>query len=1313
MQQLCLLALLLATSLAGHIPQERIIDLNETTSEGSVASKKLSRTHLESLCVRMHNNTAFLGVEPYARLMVTSASDCRRHCINVFPKCKAVVFYYISGQDKEYACYLFDKNSIDEEVALVTEKPRTADDKIRALEVVINCHEFDPFPPLESEFVQSSDKVAKKKRDVCFDCPVSTTGRWTPWSECYDGFMSRSQPCSYGRLIQRQACPYSDATLGGMSNSAQAPAVVSGPQVVYPPNGYVHLAANTAEYQSIIASQRGTMSNEICCARQNFYRNLKAALLNEAASITIPECPVPCPYGLQYPGPLYTVFQPSAELPGFTGTQFASYASPGIPQVVQAIQPAPHVVHAIQPAPQVVHAIQPAPQIVHAAQEAPQVIQAFQPAPVVVQAIKPAEQALRRIQVMHPPTVGRPITMEVPVLRPSYTERIGSVQPQYRVQEHMIHRPSAPQAPHVVLPERVQPMPQVPEGMPTLEDQRAVKLPQIPEVPRLPHVEEGPQLPEAPRLPHVEGVPQIPGAPQVPQMGKLPSVAEVPSLPQAPRQPVPQPQPRVPFHIPEETETIEEIIETTPPPIWDEWSEWSTCSRTCGAGTQQRYRNCKTSACEGDGVEQRSCAFLKPCETWSMWTEWIDCSVTCGEGKRSRSRFCHLGEGRCDGENYEMESCGMDTPCAHWASWLEWTECTRTCGGGIRRRLRECIGGYCPGKRFEEAACNTEICSSWTNWQEWSHCSVSCGEGTKNRWRICVGESCEGESEETETCSVIQTCPEWAEWDPWSECTATCDFGIKRRFRTCNNGYCPGPRMQEVACESLPPCSAWSTWHEWSSCSATCGKGVRVRSRECTQEERCTGDEEETEECESDTPCSQWTEWGHWSECDKECGPGNKERNRECVTIDGRLSSNCYGRSKETIVCNDKPCCEWSQWSIWSNCNKQCGRGDMMRTRVCQRPGLDDDGCVCEGPRDEHKTCNEHPCPEARHTITRTRITGTVETLPQPEPEEEYGEIETSPVEKTHEEQITETSRLPVDHRPQQVEPHREMQREQLPSVHPPVQVDSHREMQRLQPPPQAYPHIPLETHPPTVQRPQLEYPQLTTERGYQRPMLSWPPLQPVVPLPESHPGYPEPRIEGQVPYTEPSISVPSRWSKWQLPSMTRVGGRRTLHGRWDARSGTYVERRIVEAPSAANDYRETVYVEVERGRFVPDCTLLDASGAECVGRKFGASEIILKDDGSIQIVGSGAASYTGSLGSFSGAAGYPVESGAVTEAPISDHNVACGWSNWHDWSACTEVDIERRRSRQCLGVSGCVCYGKNGETKACDASNQCADGLC
>ncbi len=49
-----------------------------------------------------------------------------------------MVFYYVHGTKKHF-CFLFDKNSVDEKIGLVEEKPLTKKDVVRSLEIVVHC----------------------------------------------------------------------------------------------------------------------------------------------------------------------------------------------------------------------------------------------------------------------------------------------------------------------------------------------------------------------------------------------------------------------------------------------------------------------------------------------------------------------------------------------------------------------------------------------------------------------------------------------------------------------------------------------------------------------------------------------------------------------------------------------------------------------------------------------------------------------------------------------------------------------------------------------------------------------------------------------------------------------------------------------------------------------------------------------------------------------------------------------------------------------------------------------------------------------
>lgn len=96
---------------------------------------------------------------------------------------------------------------------------------------------------------------------------------------------------------------------------------------------------------------------------------------------------------------------------------------------------------------------------------------------------------------------------------------------------------------------------------------------------------------------------------------------------------------------------------------WNEWTQFSPCSTTCGGGQQQRQRLClggrhgdqltptlfiycgETSGtmCVGNAVESRPCS-QQPCPTgqWTEWTAFGPCSQTCGNGQAVLCVLCKV-----------------------------------------------------------------------------------------------------------------------------------------------------------------------------------------------------------------------------------------------------------------------------------------------------------------------------------------------------------------------------------------------------------------------------------------------------------------------------------------------------------------------------------------------------------------------------------------------------------------------------------------------------------------------------------------------
>uniref|UniRef100_A0A0K0D3H3 TSP1_spondin domain-containing protein n=1 Tax=Angiostrongylus cantonensis TaxID=6313 RepID=A0A0K0D3H3_ANGCA len=231
------------------------------------------------------------------------------------------------------------------------------------------------------------------------------------------------------------------------------------------------------------------------------------------------------------------------------------------------------------------------------------------------------------------------------------------------------------------------------------------------------------------------------------------------------------------------------------------------------------------------------------------------------------------------------------------------------------------------------------VCQTWSDWCEWSTCSGSCGIGERTRTRFCYLENrrCEGKDFEVNACNP-GPCPEWEEWNEWSSCSTSCGVGVSRRRRSClggalGNNMCLGPSSEQRFCEEAL-CPLWTSWVEWGACSVTCGVGTRHRYRTCQYGTDCPGPQKETIPCYGSS-CPAWTEWCEWSRCSVKCGPGQRTRTRECVKADGARIHACQGLSMETTLCEGTVCCQWSDWCHWSMCDRECGGGQSIRTRIC------------------------------------------------------------------------------------------------------------------------------------------------------------------------------------------------------------------------------------------------------------------------------------------------------------------------------------------------------------------------------------------
>jgi len=174
---------------------------------------------------------------------------------------------------------------------------------------------------------------------------------------------------------------------------------------------------------------------------------------------------------------------------------------------------------------------------------------------------------------------------------------------------------------------------------------------------------------------------------------------------------------------------------TTVPKIDCQWSGWSKsgeCTKSCGGGTQYFQRTISVQSknggksCTGNPIKQEKCNdFDCPVDCrWNNWSDWTSCSKTCGQGSKNRRREVQTrarnGGSLCQGLSMQTQSCNVrDCPSpvnCQWSSWSETGPCSKSCGGGVQYFERvinvesQNGGQSCTGSRTKREYCNTQNC---------------------------------------------------------------------------------------------------------------------------------------------------------------------------------------------------------------------------------------------------------------------------------------------------------------------------------------------------------------------------------------------------------------------------------------------------------------------------------------------------------------------------------------------------------------------------------------------------------------------------
>jgi hypothetical protein len=173
------------------------------------------------------------------------------------------------------------------------------------------------------------------------------------------------------------------------------------------------------------------------------------------------------------------------------------------------------------------------------------------------------------------------------------------------------------------------------------------------------------------------------------------------------------------------------------------WSEFGTCSTTCGNGVAERSYTITHEAAHGGrpcpycdkASHTTACNGTSPCaiDCQGAFSDWGQCSDACGGGMQTKwfiqSVQAQNGGKECEHQQFETahQPCNTD-PCAKdcLGAPMNWDTCDQPCSGGKKRRsyfvMSPAVGGgdECSWPNglpasvgdVEEADCNTHDCAA-------------------------------------------------------------------------------------------------------------------------------------------------------------------------------------------------------------------------------------------------------------------------------------------------------------------------------------------------------------------------------------------------------------------------------------------------------------------------------------------------------------------------------------------------------------------------------------------------------------------------